>query len=67
MGRWTATAGGGLEITPGPSTIVACGDGSLGDLYLIGLTDTQSYRVANNQLTLTMSDQGTLQYAPATR
>lgn len=66
-GMWTATAGGGLDITPGPSTIVACSEGSLGDLYLIGLTDTQSYRVANNQLTLTMSDQGTLQYGPAAK
>jgi heat shock protein HslJ len=59
-GAWTATASGGLTLTPGPSTIVACAEGSYGDLYVLALTNTASYAIANNGLTLTLADGGTL-------
>ncbi len=62
IGSWTATASGGLTVTPGPSTIVACADGSLSDLYVLGLSNAASYAVANAQLTITTADQGTLVY-----
>ena len=61
-GTYVATASGGLTITPGPSTIVACADDSYGDLYVIGLTNAASYAVANDQLTITTRDGGTLGY-----
>jgi heat shock protein HslJ len=59
-GTWTATAEGGLMLSPGPSTIVACGEGSLGDLYVLALTDSASYAIADGALTITLSDGGTL-------
>jgi heat shock protein HslJ len=63
-GRWTATATGGLSITPGPSSIVACPEGSLGDLYVLALTNSASYAIANDGLTITLRDGGTLVYEP---
>ena len=65
-GTWTATASGGLSIVPGPSTIVACGDGSYGDLYVLALSNSASYVIANNGLTITLKDGGTLVYQAAT-
>jgi heat shock protein HslJ len=55
-----SAANGDLAITVGPSTTVACPDGSYADLYLIGLSNAASYAVANNQLTITLQDEGTL-------
>jgi heat shock protein HslJ len=61
-GGYTVTASGGLTLTPGPTTTVACAEGSYSDLYIIGLTSARSYVVANNQLTITLADGGTLVY-----
>lgn len=66
-GAWTAGPGGALTITPGPGTIMACPDGNLGDLYLLALTNTQSYAIGDRGLTLTLSDQGTLAFEPIPR
>lgn len=63
-GAWVATASGGLTITPGPSTTVACADGSLSDLYILALTDAASYTVNAGSLTITLADGGTLVYEP---
>ena len=63
-GTYVATSSGGLTITPGPSTIVACPDGSLGDLFVLGLTNASSYRVASGALTITLVDSGTLVFEP---
>ena len=59
-GTWTATSAGGLAITIGPSSLVACEEGSYSDLYILGLSNAASYTVANNALTITLRDQGTL-------
>ncbi len=61
-GGYTTTSSGGMTLSPGPTTTVACADGSYSDLYIIGLTSTASFAIANQQLTLTLTDQGTLQY-----
>jgi para-nitrobenzyl esterase len=66
-GGWTATSSGGLTLTPGPTTTVACADGSYSDLYIIGITSTTGYAVANNQLTITLRDGGTLTYRNVAR
>ena len=50
---------------PGPSTIVPCGDGSHGDLYVLALTNSASYAIASGGLTITLDDGGTLGYEPA--
>jgi heat shock protein HslJ len=65
-GRWMAAAGGGLTLVPGPSTIVACAEGSLGDLYVLALTNSASYAIANGSLTITLVDGGTLVFETAT-
>jgi heat shock protein HslJ len=61
-GTYTATAAGEMTINPGASTMAYCGEGSLADLYVIGLTNTQSYAIADGLLTLTLADGGTLQF-----
>ncbi len=61
-GTYATTSAGGLTLTLGPSTLVACPEGSLSDLYVLGLGNAASYAIANNQLTITLADQGTLVY-----
>jgi len=59
-GNYT-TSGSTLTIVPGPSTLVACPDDSLADLYLAGLSTTQSYAITDDQLVLTTTD-GTMTF-----
>ena len=57
-----SAASGDLAIKPGVSTTAACPDGSFADLYVIGLTNASTYAVVNNQLTITLEDEGTLAF-----
>lgn len=57
-----AAASGDLQIVLGPSTMAACPEGSLADMYVAGLGRAQSYAVANNELTITLEDGGTLAF-----
>ena len=57
-----AAASGDLQIVLGPSTLVACPEGSLADMYVAGLGRAQSYAVANSELTITLDDGGTLAF-----
>ena len=59
-GNYT-TSGSNLTIVPGPSTLVACQDDSMADLYLAGLAATQSYAITSDQLVLTTTD-GTMTF-----
>lgn len=59
-GQYVTTSTGGMTITLGPSTLVACPEGSMGDQYIAGLGNTASYAIANSALTLTLKDGGTL-------
>ena len=61
-GTYVTTSSGGLTITLGASTKVACPAGSLADQYVAGLSNAASYAIANNQLTITLKDGGTLVY-----
>jgi heat shock protein HslJ len=61
-GTYTRTSSGGLTIVPGPTTLVACPEGSLSPQYLAALANAASYAVANSQLTITLKDGGTLVY-----
>jgi heat shock protein HslJ len=56
------TASGDLALVLGPTTLVACADGSYSDLYMLALGNTASYAIASNQLTITLKDEGTLVY-----
>ena len=59
-GTYTTTSSGGLTITLGPSTLVACPPGSVADQFTLGLSNAASYAIANSQLTITLKDGGTL-------
>jgi hypothetical protein len=62
-----AAASGSMTIVPGPSTGAACPDGSYADLYVLALTKADRYAIANGQLTITLSDGGTLGFEPGAR
>jgi heat shock protein HslJ len=65
-GGYVAGSNGSLALTLGPTTIVACPEGSLSDLYIIALSKTATYAIANGQLTIKLTDQGTLVYKAGT-
>ena len=55
-----------LTITLGPSTLAACGEDSLGAIYLDMLTKVASYSTANGQLNLEFADgAGAMQFRAA--
>lgn len=56
------TSGSDLTITPGPSTLAACPDGSLDGLYLESLGKAASYSISGETLTITLSDEGTMEF-----
>jgi heat shock protein HslJ len=61
-GTYTTTSSGGLTIKPGPSTMAACPEGSLGPEYVAALALAKSYAIANAELVITLTDEGTLQF-----
>jgi heat shock protein HslJ len=64
-GTYTTTPTGGLTIVPGPSTLVACPEGSLGSQYATGLGNAASYSITESDLTITLKDEGTLVFTTA--
>ena len=64
-GAYSTTRLGGMTITPGPSTMVACPEGSLGDAYVLALRRAASYAITNNQLTITLAGGGTMTFTAA--
>jgi heat shock protein HslJ len=63
QGSYYAGSGGSLTISPGPTTLMACPEGSLGSAYTAALATTTGYTIANGQLTLKLSGGGTLQFS----
>ena len=59
---WKTGAGASLNITLGPSTLMACPEGSMADQYLRSLGKTVSYGVEGSQLKLTANDAGQLEF-----
>jgi heat shock protein HslJ len=60
-GGWTSTQGNGIDITPGPSTMAACGPNSLADEFVAGLDKASAYVLAENKtLTLVLAQEGTM-------
>jgi len=55
-GTYVTTSSGGLTITLGASTKVACPEGSLADQYLAGLSSASSYTIVSNELTIVIPD-----------
>jgi heat shock protein HslJ len=61
-GSYTTTGTGGLTIKLGPMTMAACPEGSLSSQYVESLGKAASYAIADGQLTITLTDEGTLVY-----
>lgn len=58
--------GNQLTITPGPSTLVACPEGSLGDEYVRQLSNVSSYFFKDGKLILEFKfDSGSMTFAPS--
>jgi heat shock protein HslJ len=65
-GTYTTSGSNGIAITVGPSTLVACPEGSFSSQYIAGLSAAQTYAISGSQLTLTLKDEGTLTFTAAT-
>ena len=63
-GEYTSS-GSSLTITLGPTTLMACPEGSQDALFLDGLGKAASYSISGTDLTITDSDEGTMQFVAA--
>lgn len=61
-GTWASTSDNGLTITPGPSTLAECGPDSLSSIFIAGLGKTKSYVQGESELTLRLTDEGTMTF-----
>jgi heat shock protein HslJ len=61
-GTYTSTASGGLKIYPGPSTLVACGDDSLSDVFVEKLGLATGYTFFRSEMTINQADLGTMTF-----
>jgi heat shock protein HslJ len=59
------TEGTNITIVPGPSTLVACPDDSLGDKFVAGLSAATTYNVRPAGLTLYILNEGNLELVAA--
>src|SRR5262245_32288855 len=62
QGSYYAGSGGSMSINPGPTTLVACPPGSLGDAFTAALASTRAYSVVNGTLSLITDRGGKLQF-----
>jgi heat shock protein HslJ len=65
-GTYKTSGSDGLTITPGISTLAICGEGSLDLVFVHSLAKAKSYAIANEQLTITLTDEGTLAFEVGT-
>ena len=61
-GSWSTDNGNSMTIKPGPSTLAACGPGSLGSQFVAGLTQATNYVLDANGMTLTLGTAGTMTF-----
>ena len=62
-GQWATDTGNGLTITPGPSTMAACGPNSAAPLFVAGLSKTTNYVLdTSGNLVLTLGTEGTMTF-----
>jgi heat shock protein HslJ len=66
-GKYTTSGTNAITMSPAASTLMACADPqSFGSIYAHALTTATTWAVANNALTLSRADGGTMQFAAAT-
>ena len=63
-GEYTSS-GSDLTITPGPTTLMACPEGSLDGLFLEGLGTAATFTISGTDLTITDANEGTMQFVAA--
>ena len=63
-GQYTTGSGGTIKILPGPSTLMACPEGSSDFVFTGGLAAARSYRLDGGQLVLA-NDNGSMTFDPA--
>jgi hypothetical protein len=61
-GTYTTSASQALKITLGPSTLVACGDESLGDVFVEKLALATGYTFFRSEMTINLQDLGTMTF-----
>jgi heat shock protein HslJ len=64
-GKYTIQGEGVLTIELGPATLAECGEASLGDEYTQALSQAGSFTIAENQMNITLLDDGVLTYQAA--
>jgi heat shock protein HslJ len=64
-GTYTIQGEGILTIKLGPATLAECGADSLGDEYTQALSQAGSFTIAENQLNITLLDDGVLTFQAA--
>lgn len=64
-GDYETTTDGGLTITLGPSTLVACPEDSLGPQFADSLAKAETYTADGDRLVINDSDGGTLELTAA--
>ncbi len=64
-GSYKTSGSNGLTITPGASTMAFCGEASFGTQFVEGLSKAASYTVSGNDMTITLTDQGTMTFVAA--
>lgn len=62
-GTFTVTDYGDVQIKPGPSTLAACPEPSLADIFLAGLSGATKYQMAADGLVLT-GPNGAMTFSP---
>ena len=66
-GTYKTSGRNGLTINPGISTLALCPEGSYGDLFVHGLTRAETYEIADEILTITLKDKGTMTFVVGAR
>jgi heat shock protein HslJ len=61
-GTYTSSASGGLKISPGPSSLAACGADSLSAEFVQKLALAISYTFFRSDMTINLQDLGTLTF-----
>lgn len=61
-GTYDSTESGGLHIYPGASTLVACGDDSLADVFVADLAQAIGYTFFRSEMTINLADLGTMTF-----
>ncbi len=61
-GKYTIQGEGVLTIEVGPATMAECGEASLSDEYIRALGQAGSFTIAENQMNITLLDDGVLTY-----